>query len=342
VNLAKSYEFINLPLAERISNLRIVDKYLDATVTSGLPLFIASEDEIWDEEEVKRRLVALESAMEEPLLRTLIQLLIIRLDFYKPGISIKRVYEVWNKISTHIMGLPFSQEPIAAFHTDARNIPLDAATVDLVVTSPPYINVFNYHQQYRASVEAIGWNVLDIARSEFGSNRKHRGNRILTVIQFCLDMAGALQELKRICSSNARLIFIVGKESMVRGTQFFNGEIVAEIAHRALGFNLVLRQEREFVNRYGQRIFEDILHFTPTYKSPEQVLSPIQTAREIALEVLRSVHQTAPSVAKDDVESAIARIEEVQPSPVFRQPYSDTEGYVYHNAKYGGFPYTTW
>lgn len=33
----------------------------------------------------------------------------------------------------------------------------------LLITSPPYINVFNYHQKYRRSVEALGYDVLAIA-----------------------------------------------------------------------------------------------------------------------------------------------------------------------------------
>ena len=47
--------------------------------------------------------------------------------------------------------------------------------------------MFNYHQKYRRSVEALDCNILAIARSEIGSNRQNRGNRFLTVIQYCLD-----------------------------------------------------------------------------------------------------------------------------------------------------------
>ena len=94
----------------------------------------------------------------------------------------------------------------------------------MVLTSPPYINVHNYHQQFRRSTEALDWDVLSFARSEIGSNRQNRANRFLTVIQYSLDMALALRELARVARPGARLILVLGRESFVRGGRFFNGE----------------------------------------------------------------------------------------------------------------------
>lgn len=60
------------------------------------------------------------------------------------------------------------------YHGDGR-FPNPAIPFGLVLTSPPYINVYNYHQQYRASAEALGWDLLEVAKTEIGSNRKHPG-----------------------------------------------------------------------------------------------------------------------------------------------------------------------
>jgi hypothetical protein len=164
-------------------------------------------------------------------------------------------------------------------------------------------------------MEALSWNVLKVAKSEIGSNRKHRGNRFLTVIQFCLDLAQTFNEMVRVCRSDSRLIFIVGRESMVRGTPFFNGEIVAEVAHRALGFDLILRQERVFLNRFGQNIFEDILHFVPPSSAPDRLF--LAHARKVAQDVLESTHSVPSGEAKEGIESALANIDKVRPSPIF-------------------------
>ena len=102
---------------------------------------------------------------------------------------------------------------------------------------------------------------------------------------------------------------------MVRGARVFNGEIVAEIAHRVMGFDLVLRQERKFVNRFGQNIFEDILHFSPPSSSLDDGL--LTRAREVARDVLEGTRLTAPDKARDDIKVAIEEIETVKSSPIF-------------------------
>jgi len=147
-------------------------------------------------------------------------------------------------------------------------------------------------------------------------DRKHRGNRFLTVIQFCLDITQTFKELERVSSNDSRLIFVVGRESKVRGTTFYNGQIVAEIACKVLGLDLILRQERMFRNRFGQNIFEDILHFTPpnTANNSNQL---IENTRKIAHDVLNVGFLTVPEKAKDDLSSALKKIGNVQPSPMF-------------------------
>ena len=216
--------------------------------------------------------------------------------------------------------MPFSTHRIEAIHSDARNTLMADSSVNLVVTSPPYINVHNYHQQYRASMESLRWNLLEVAKSEIGSNRKFRSNRFITVVQFCLDIAQALRELLRVCDSDARIIFIVGRESKVRKTKIYNGEIVAEIAHKAFGYNLVLRQERVFTNRFGQNIYEDILHFSQGVHTPAN--SFLDKSREIAGEVLKCSYNSAPNYVKKDISAALTGMSKVSPSPLFDTRYS--------------------
>ena len=184
-----------------------------------------------------------------------------------------------------------------------------------MLTSPPYINVFNYHQQYRRSAEAIGWNLLKVARAEIGSNRKHRGNRFLTIIQYCLDMTQALQEISRVCCDGTRVVVVVGRESNVRKTPFYNGNILANIAVRSLGWSFLLRQERQFMNRFGDTIWEDILHFS-TRRSREEIYQETQP-REIAREVLTEAKDRVPTEAEADLAEAIALIAETRPSELF-------------------------
>lgn len=321
VTLAETYRFINVPLELRRVHLREIGTLLQREFLPALPLFqnpgkgLGQKPDSQDAEAIKSRLVELLLAVEGRLQYQLLESLIVLLDFYQPNLSTHKVFTVWKKLTGLVLELPFSQQPIKVFHADARETPLPDASVDLVLTSPPYVNVFNYHQQYRASMEALSWNVLEVAKSEIGSNRKYRGNRFLTVIQFCLDIAQTFDEMVRVCRSDGRLIFIVGRESMVRGTPFFNGEIVAEVAHRALGFDLILRQERVFLNRFGQSIFEDILHFSLPSSDPGKLF--LAHARKVAQDVLEATHSVASDEAKEGIELALTNIDKVRPSPIF-------------------------
>jgi SAM-dependent methyltransferase len=241
----------------------------------------------------------------------LLETLVVLLDFYKPDLTPQRVWHAWSRLRKTVEHLPFTQFPIRTWNCDARQIPVGSECADLILTSPPYINVFNYHQQYRASMEAIGWNLLRIARSEIGSNRKHRGNRFLTVIQYCLDMAAALSEMKRVIKPGGRIILVVGRESTVRKTRFFNAEIVARLATTSAGLTLQERQERVFRNKFGVLIYEDILHFVP------RPSVTCVTAREIANGVLEEALSGVPPDAAADLRDALRRIGEVGPSPLY-------------------------
>ena len=317
ITIARTYHFINIPIEERRNCINDLDAQLRESLKEPLPNLWNTEESV-DDQSIKMRLLDLAAVVSDPRQQILIETLIVMADFYKPGLASGKILESWNKLIFIVLGFPFSERPIRALHADARCTALGDSSVDLVVTSPPYINVFNYHQQYRASMEAMQWNLINVAKSEIGSNRKHRGNRFLTVIQFCLDIAQTLSEIARVCKTGARIIFVVGRESSVRGTTFYNGEIVAEVAHRALGFDLNLRQERVFLNRFGQSIYEDILHFSPSHQPDTRLM--LDCARFVAKQALELASCTAPSDAQHGIDSAIDNIRDVSSSPLFQLP----------------------
>ena len=164
-------------------------------------------------------------------------------------------------------------------------------------------------------MEALDWDVLAAARSEIGSNRQNRGNRFLTVVQYSLDMALALREMARVARRGSRLILVLGRESSVRGTRFFNGELVTEVAVQGVGLEIERRQERVFRNRYGTDIYEDILHFRSTDEIPDDDAS-LTAARRIAGQVLSASRCFVPSAERHGLEDAMARIDEIAPSPM--------------------------
>ena len=150
-----------------------------------------------------------------------------------------------NEISSFLFSLPETKSQVSSLLCDIRSLPgkLDRK-IDLMITSPPYINVFNYHQNHRIIMELLDFDILSVAHSEFGSNRKNRGNRFLTVIQYCLDMAQAFSSIQQSLSEKGMVIMIVGRESNVRKTAFFNGKIIIDICKETGLFLVDHRSER--------------------------------------------------------------------------------------------------
>jgi DNA modification methylase len=230
------------------------------------------------------------------------------------GLTLKNsIYKSFQYLRNAFLGLPYSELPINALLHDSR-IAGDEfhSEVDLILTSPPYINVFNYHQNFRAIVETFHFDLLKVAQSEFGSNRKNRGNRFKTVIQYCIDMELAIRSFWIALKPNATLILVMGRESNVRSTPFYNGQLIIEILESSQGFSEIKTLERQFTNKFGINIKEDIIIATKS-----NVLSNSMNGRSIALKHLEYSLRSTQNAIHSDIKDAILNIDEIKPSPFF-------------------------
>jgi len=214
-----------------------------------------------------------------------------------------------------MLALPVTSNQIEVHNLDAKLIgQYHSNSVDLILSSPPYINVFNYHQNYRAVTESFNYNILSVAHSEFGSNRKNRGNRVLTVIQYCVDMELALKSFWESLKPNGKLILVVGRESNVRKTAFYNSQIVSEIISAMGGFIESEQSERSFTNKFGQKIYEDIL----IYKAEKNTEPSIGSSYQIAKNHIKQGQKRAPEDVLIDFENALKKYDTVKPSPIYK------------------------
>lgn len=271
--MAKTYEVANISYEDRQKLIDSIDRSIAGIENNELIL---------------DSLIQIINISQNTSIKNIISTLIIVMDIYNNTITMELLTVKWKWLKQLIRDLPYSKSRIKAEQGDARKMSLPDSTADLLITSPPYINILNYHQKYRSSVEALGYDVLKLARSEFGSNRKNRGNRFLTVIQYCIDIALSIKEAIRVCKAGSRMIYVVGRESTVLGCSFCNSELIYEMAQEIFGLDLILRQERVFKNRYGTMIYEDILHFENNkdkYQVDEKIIS--EKAREIAVRMLK-------------------------------------------------------
>ena len=318
VILARVHRLVDLSPEDREAALGSLGNQLSQAID---PLFAERGGTVLDRAQLESTLIQLWAESGSGVSRILAAALVVLCDFHREGLNTDRVHKTWLRLANTVRSIPVSGESVVVHQADARALPFEADSVDLVLTSPPYINVHNYHQKFRRSVEALGWNVLSLAPSEIGSNRQNRGNRFVTVIQYSLDMVLAIREMARVAKPGTRLVLVLGRESTVRGIPFFNGELVAELAVRGVGLENERRQERQFVNRYGNRIREDILHFRTCSDIPDKELC-LATARDTAEQILSTTRQGIAADARQGIDDALERIDIVTPSPL------PTDGYL--------------
>lgn len=150
---------------------------------------------------------------------------------------------------------------------DARKLNIETGSIDLVLTSPPYLNAIDYMRCSKFSLVWMGHNVdrlREIRGASVGAEAssekametpwvqaliKQLGLKPMLSAQdtrllarYVLDMGGALSEVSRVLKVGARAVYVVG-DSTVRGTFVRNSEIVKAVAEQH-GLVLHKRQSR--------------------------------------------------------------------------------------------------
>ena len=309
-SFSKIYEFANLSKDARNTPIQELREQIENTfairIFSNSPL---------SKDAVAEKIIVIGNSISNHA-KILCNALVVLLDIHNNLITNDFIQSKYTALAEMVRRLPYSTKLIKADLQDARSLPLQDESIDFAITSPPYINVFNYHQNYRRSVELLGWDLLRVARSEIGSNRANRGNRFYTVIQYCIDMTKALGELARVLKPGGRAIIIVGYESQVLGTPFYNAAIIERIATESQMFEIVLRQKRIFMNRFGNTIREDILNFVSNAGNADGTL-PHDVGRRVAQETLVEALPNVPEKNKLLLSEAIRRISKMSGTPIF-------------------------
>lgn len=313
--MSKFFSFVNCSEIERLQVLSPLEEKIKrlAEPFQDLPLFRQSNDFRESYKNLLDFTELLFSEITDKRERVLaLNTIFVAESGQKNGLA-KTVIGSFEYIKQSTLGLPYTECEITAHLADARSVDRFCPSIaDLILTSPPYINVFNYHQNHRAILERLGWNLLKVAVSEFGSNRKNRGNRFKTVTQYCLDMSKALVSFWHALKPNGLLVLIIGRESNIRRVPFYNSFIVKDLLRFSEGFGSVTNYERTFINRYGIKIKEDII---VSKKSPS---TPTHSrAKDVAKKHLTAAIHRSPIDVHSEIKEAIESIQSTEESPLF-------------------------
>jgi SAM-dependent methyltransferase len=150
---------------------------------------------------------------------------------------------------------------------DARKLAIEDSSIDLVLTSPPYLNAIDYMRCSKFSLVWMGHNVSDLRQiraksvgAEVSSEEAMEAEWVKALIKqlhlkpalpshdyallarYVLDMGRVMAEVSRVLRAGGRAVYVVG-DSTVRGTFIRNSSIVAAVAEER-GLTLHSRQSR--------------------------------------------------------------------------------------------------
>lgn len=148
---------------------------------------------------------------------------------------------------------------------DARRLPIEGMSIDLVLTSPPYLNAIDYIRCSKFSLVWMGHNVDDLttlrsksvgtevgralpddeqvrsilaALNVDGLSRRHAA----MLSAYIDDMRLAIKEVHRVLVPGGRALYVIG-ENTVRGVYIQNARIIAALAE-SVGLRLDSEQSR--------------------------------------------------------------------------------------------------
>lgn len=150
---------------------------------------------------------------------------------------------------------------------DARKLDTEDGSIDLVLTSPPYLNAIDYMRCSKFSLVWMGYNLKELRQiraesigAEASSKEALEASWVKSLIKqlglkpmlsnhgyallarYVWDMSHSLAEVSRVLRCGGRAVYIVG-DSTSRGTFIPNSSIVTAVAEEH-GLSLVSRQSR--------------------------------------------------------------------------------------------------
>ncbi len=168
-------------------------------------------------------------------------------------------FDIFQKaVVTVVQNCPFTIEAKVApsvnvQHGDARSLPIESSSMDIILTSPPYLNAIDYLRGHKLSLVWMGHEIpeirsirsgnigaevsiehyTDIAIQEAmssmanlaGMSKRHLG----MIRRYVFDMKQVMKECARVLKVNGKAIFVVG-DSTIRGVFIKNSEALASLA----------------------------------------------------------------------------------------------------------------
>jgi tRNA G10 N-methylase Trm11 len=152
-------------------------------------------------------------------------------------------------------GTPLSEFKPALVNATSTDMPLESASVDAVVTHPPYIASIPYAEYGLLSLKWMGCDPKSLDQALTGGRRQSKD----VVKRFCADYRLFMRECHRTLKPKKFAFFMVGNP-VVRGAKIDLRQITIDLAEDA-GLEHIAAAERFGVNRRANKMGSEFLLF---------------------------------------------------------------------------------
>jgi DNA modification methylase len=97
---------------------------------------------------------------------------------------------------------------------DARKLELDDNMVDLIVTSPPYVNALDYYRTHMYNMLWLGMDFGLLKKHEIGGHSHFMMNRFRLLSEYLADMLRSMIEMNRVLKNGNICAIVVGNSSL--------------------------------------------------------------------------------------------------------------------------------
>lgn len=124
--------------------------------------------------------------------------------------KVKSMQNELNNMAKIIKTLP----EVKAICGDARKLEVETNSIDLIVTSPPYVNALDYYRVHMYSMYWLGMNFNLLRKHEIGAHSHFITNRFRLLSEYLGDMLRSMIEMNRTLKKDKLCVIVVGNSSL--------------------------------------------------------------------------------------------------------------------------------
>lgn len=124
--------------------------------------------------------------------------------------KVKSMQNNLNRMSKIIKAVP----EVKIICGDARKLEVETGLIDLIVTSPPYVNALDYYRAHMYNMLWLGMDFDLFRKHEIGGHSHFITNRFRLLSEYLGDMLRSMIEMNRVLKKDKLCVVVVGNSSL--------------------------------------------------------------------------------------------------------------------------------